>query len=149
MTSATQTNVGFIGTPVSMIAGFKAEDALEMWADSVIYCHRRSPEDRALALTEPDYPALMPSSDDLSEMGFDIVVLARALEAGLDAELFGKVYRLVHITEFNQALTWGLDIPAYNEAMEHLADMIADRAQHDGDLDEMLCRHGDCGSDCC
>lgn len=146
MTSATD-RTAFVGTPVSMIAGFKAEDAYAMWADSVIHAYRYPTlEDRALALTESDYPALMPSSDDLDEMGVDIVGLARALEAGLNAELFGKVITtgLLNLDEFNRSLASGLDIPSYNEAMDHLVDFAADRASHDGSfVDEVLARYGD------
>lgn len=137
----------FVGTPVSMIAGFKAEDALAMWADAVIHRYRYPTlEDRALALTESDYPALMPSSDDLDEMGVDIVCLARALETGLNAQLFGKVITtgLLNIDELNRSLNWGVNIPLFNEGMEHLVDFAADRAVHDGSfVDEVLARYGE------
>ena len=137
----------FLGTPVSMIAGFKAKTPSKCAADSVIHAYRYPTlTDRALALTESDYPALMPSSDDLSEMGVDIVSLARALEAGLNAELFGKVITtgLLNLEEFNRSLVWGLDIPVYNEGMEHLVDIAADGASRHGSfVDEVLARHGD------
>ena len=108
------------------------DDVLEMWAESVIEQRRFSTEeDRVLARYESDYPSLMPSADDLGDMGFDIYGLARALEAGLDAELFGKAYSLIDISEFNislVALGAGLDISLYNEGLEHLADIVAERA---------------------
>lgn len=106
---------------------------LEMWAESIIEMHRFSCDaDRILARwDEEDVDALMPSSDDLAAIGIDIVGLAKALEAGLDAELFGKAYRLFDIAEFNRALVLhgaGLDITLYNEGMAHLADIAAERA---------------------
>jgi hypothetical protein len=105
-------------------------DMLEQWADAVIDRHRFGcDEDRVLARwDESDVDALMPSSDDLSEIGFDIVGLAKALESGLNAELFGKAYRLLDITEFNVALAAGLDIALYNEGLDHLADIAAEDA---------------------
>lgn len=105
---------------------------LEMWADATIEMHRfGSDADRVLARWEGDADALMPSADDLDAIGFDVVGLARALEAGLNAELFGKAYRLLDIDEFNRALIAhgaGLDISLYNEGMDHLADMACERA---------------------
>jgi hypothetical protein len=107
-------------------------DALEMWADSVIEQRRFSClEDRALSRYESDTPSLMPSSDELSDIGFDLVGLAMALEAGLDAELFGKAYRFVVIPEFNIALVAlgaGLDVALYNEGMDQLVERMDDRA---------------------
>lgn len=106
---------------------------LEMWAESIIEMHRFScDEDRILARwDEDDVDALMPSSDDLAAIGFDIVGLAKALEAGLSAEMFGKAYPLLDVAEFNIALVSrgaGLDIALFNEGMEHLADMAAECA---------------------
>ncbi len=101
-------------------------DILEMWADGVIDHHRfASEEDRILARFE-DTDTLMPSADDLSEIGFDVVGLAKALEAGLNPELFGKAYPLVDVAEFNIALAAGLDIALYNEGLDHLADIVAE-----------------------
>jgi len=106
---------------------------LEMWAESIIEMHRFGCDaDRVLARwDEDDVDALMPSADDLDDIGFDIVGLAKALEAGLNAELFGKAYRLLDIAEFNLALVArgaGLDITLYNEGLDHLADMAAECA---------------------
>ncbi len=107
-------------------------DVLEMWADSVVENRRYSTvEDRILARYESDYPSLMPSSDELSDMGFDIIGLAMALEAGLDAEMFGKAYSLLDVAEFNIKLLTlgaGMDIALYNEGLSHLADIVAERA---------------------
>ncbi len=72
----------------------------------------------------------MPSADDLTDLGFDVVGLATALEAGLDSALFGKAYPLVDVAEFNLALSAGLDIALYNEGLDHLADMVADGRLH-------------------
>ena len=103
-------------------------DILEMWADGVIDHHRfASDEDRILSRFE-DTDTVMPSADDLSAIGFDVVGLATALEAGLNPELFGKAYRLVDVTEFNIALAAGLDIALYNEGLDHLADIVAECA---------------------
>ncbi len=103
---------------------------LEQWADSVIEAHRfGSSVDRVLARwDEEDVDAVMPSSDDLASFGFDIVGLAKALEAGLDPVLFGKAYRLLDLDEFNQVLVAhgaGLDITLYNEGLAHLAEIAA------------------------
>jgi hypothetical protein len=108
-------------------------DVLEMWADSVIDSRRfSSVEDRLLArYDEEDVDALMPSADELSDIGFDVVGLAMALEAGLDAEMFGKAYSLLDIAEFNIKLLTlgaGMDIALYNEGLSHLADIVAERA---------------------
>lgn len=107
------------------------DNVRELWAESVIEQHRfPTEEDRFLARYESDYPSLMPSSDDLDELGFDIIGLAVALDAGLDAVWFGKAYRLLDIAEFNIALVAhaaGLDIALYNEGLSHLADMVDER----------------------
>ena len=101
-------------------------DILEMWADGVIDHHRfASDEDRILSRFE-DTDTVMPSADDLTAIGFDVVGLAKALEAGLNSELFGKAYPLVDVAEFNIALSAGLDIPLYNEGLDHLADMATE-----------------------
>lgn len=101
-------------------------DIAALWADGVIDHHRfASNEDRILARYE-DTDTVMPSSDDLTDIGFDVVGLATALEAGLDPALFGKAYPLIDVAEFNLALAAGLDIALYNEGMDHLADMVAD-----------------------
>jgi hypothetical protein len=103
---------------------------IALWADGVIEHHRfASDEDRVLARYE-DTDTVMPSADDLADIGFDVVGLATALEAGLDPVLFGKAYPLVDVAEFNLALTAGLDIALYNEGLDHLADMVADARVH-------------------
>jgi hypothetical protein len=104
-------------------------DILEMWADGVIDHHRfASDEDRILSRFE-ETDTVMPSADDLTDIGFDVVGLATALEAGLNPELFGKAYRLVDVAEFNIALAAGLDIALYNEGLDHLADMATESVQ--------------------
>lgn len=105
---------------------------LELWAESTIDSHRfGSDADRVLARwDEGDADVLMPSADELGAFGFDIVGLAKALQGGLNAELFGKAYRLLDIAEFNRVLVAqgaGLDITLYNEGLEHLAE-VAGRA---------------------
>jgi hypothetical protein len=95
---------------------------LELWAESTIEMHRFGCDaDRVLARwDEKDVDALMPTPEALGDLGFDIVGLAKALEAGLNAELFGKAYRLLDIDAFNQALVAqgaGFDISLYNEGL--------------------------------
>ena len=101
-----------------------------LWAEGVIEHHRfASNEDRILARYE-DTDSVMLSADDLENLGFDLVGLATALEAGLDPALFGKAYPLVDVAEFNLALAAGLDIALYNEGLDHLADMVAEGRLH-------------------
>ena len=101
-----------------------------LWAEGVVEHHRfESAEDRILARYE-DTDTVMPSADDLEHIGFDLVGLATALEAGLDPALFGKAYPLVDVAEFNLALAAGLDISLYNEGLDHLADMVAEGRLH-------------------
>ena len=101
-----------------------------LWAEGVIEHHRfASDEDRILARYE-DTDTVMPSADDLENIGFDVVGLATALEAGLNPTLFGKAYPLVDVAEFNIALAAGLDIALYNEGLDHLADMVAEGRLH-------------------
>ena len=103
---------------------------IALWADGVIEHHRfANDEDRILARYE-DTDTVMPSADDLENIGFDVVGLATALEAGLDPVLFGKAYPLVDVAEFNLALAAGLDIALYNEGLDHLADMVAEGRLH-------------------
>ncbi len=99
---------------------------LAFWADGVINHYRFAcAEDRILARYE-ETDTVMPDADQLTELGFDVVGLAQALDAGLDPAMFGKAYLLVDVAEFNLALERGLDIALYNEGMAHLADMVAD-----------------------
>ena len=101
-----------------------------MWAEGIIDHHRfASDEDRILARYE-ETDTLMPSADALGELGFDLVGLATALEAGLDPALFGKAYTLVDVAEFNNSLAAGLDIALYNEGLDHLADIVAEGRLH-------------------
>jgi|688.fasta_scaffold563400_1 hypothetical protein len=109
------------------------DSVLELWAESIIEMHRFGCDaDRVLSRwDENDVDALMPSSDELSDCGFDIVGLAKALEAGLNAELFGKAYRLIDITDFNQAFVAhgaGLEISFHNEELARKVDMLAECA---------------------
>ena len=97
-----------------------------LWAEGVIEHHRfASDEDRILARYE-ETDTVMPSADDLENIGFDVVGLATALEAGLNPTLFGKAHPLVDVAEFNIAMAAGLDIDLFNEGLDHLADMVAE-----------------------
>ncbi len=101
-----------------------------MWAEGIIDHSRFAcDEDRFLARYE-ETDTLMPSADDLAALGFDLVALATALEAGLDPALFGKAYPLVDVAEFNLAAAAGLDIDIYNEGLDHLADIVAESRIH-------------------
>jgi hypothetical protein len=103
---------------------------IALWADGVIEHHRyESDDDRVLALYE-ETDTVMPSADYLAQIGFDLVGLAQALEAGLDPVLFGKAYPMLDIAEFNVATAAGLDIALFNEGLDHLADMVAEARVH-------------------
>lgn len=113
---------------MTTVATEVTDSARAMWADRVIDQMRFAEHaDRTLALFESDYPALMPSSEELDDLGFDTFGLASALEEGLDAELFGLTYRHLNIAEFNLAcvaLGVGLNVAYYNDAMQRIADQL-------------------------
>ena len=120
---------------------------VEMAAESVIDHHRfESNADRILARYEDDVPALMPSADELSEMGIDVVGLAKALTAGLNARHFGIALAadMLVIDSLNSELAAGIDVAVYNECLEHMVDIVAEREAHPDPVDRILCRHGEC-----
>jgi hypothetical protein len=139
------------GADASVLAlgGWTIADMLSMSAEATIDRYRfASLSDRVLSRHE-DVPALMPSADELSFMGVDIVGLARALEAGLNPELFGQVVGMLDIASFNEELAAGLNVSLYNEGMDHLSDVASMYAAHPQRIDQILCRYGDCGGVSC
>jgi len=105
--------------------------------------------DRILSRYE-EVDTIMPSFDELVAIGVDVVRLADALEAGLNAETFGRlVESQLDIESFNATLAAGISIPTFNEGMEHLVEISDEAARHPDPVDRILCRHGDCSDARC
>lgn len=119
--------------------------ALAHWSDAVIDQHRfgagqQGTVERVLA-RYGEGVAVMPSYDELEESGICGFFVARALEAGLDAELFGQaledgldgiafgvaVSNGLAVVPFNDMLrSAGCDLTEVNTGLEHFNDASSD-----------------------
>lgn len=144
MATVMQNEVGSAKDPAGFIAGYTTDTALEMWADAIIDNHRFADRtDRALSLVE-DVDTLFPDAEELRAQGADVVMVAQALEAGLNPAAFGL------------ALSNGLDLPAFmqtlreqhidtiNEGLEHRNEQHQLEELHPDIVDRILHQHGEC-----
>jgi hypothetical protein len=133
-------NAELIGT-----TGWSIADALDEALSTRLDAHRYGTlADRVLARYE-DVDARFPGSEELKAMGVDIVRLADALDAGLDADLFGKVLgQGLDIDGLNATLENGIDIPSFNEGLSHLVDVHELHQLHPDPVDRTMHLHGEC-----
>lgn len=144
----TTQNTQIVGTDGSLtdVKGWTMKAALAAAIESRIEAHRYEDEtDQVLARYE-EVDTLFPSFEVLELLGVDVTKLADALDAGLDARLFGLVVdNGLVIESFNQALAEGIDIPSYNSGMEHLVEQQRLIALHSDPVERTMHCHGECG----
>ncbi len=111
----------------------------EQAAEAVIDAHRfgtprRNLVSRILSQYE-DVPAVLPTHEEMTQMGGDIIAIAAALEAGLSVKAFGKAIQDgLNLGLFCNALKCGFkprgfaglvrrnDIEIVNEGLDHFVD---------------------------
>src|SRR5207253_2780154 len=124
--------------------GWSLADAIDESISARIDAHRYGSLGARILARYDEVTPLMPSSDELKEMGVNVGLLAAVLDAGLDAELFGKVVNNgLDIEAFNVSLESGLDIALYNEGMAHLVEHNAEVAAFPTVTDRVLHRLGE------
>ena len=103
-----------------LIGGMSLKVRRQMAAEAVIESHRyRSVNDRMLSRYEA-VPAVLPSADDLADMGGDIIAIAHALDSGLSASAFGTaIENGLGLRAFCRAVKAGLDVHAFSAAVNN------------------------------
>jgi len=80
--------------------------------------------DALLARYTASIRPLMPDAEYIARRGVDLIALARAIEKGLDVEMFGQViqYRAWPIDEFNRFIRAGIGCDMVNSGMRLFLD---------------------------
>src|SRR5271170_7329891 len=116
-------------------------DMMEMAAEAVIDAHRFGTPRRSDSLVKrvlaryEAVTAILPTADEMTEQGGDIVAIANALTSGLVVSAFGKAIRNgLDLGAFSDAVKNGLDVKAFSKAVNsglrvrHFGSLVRDNS---------------------